>query len=232
MTRKIPFFSESTAKQLVGLLGKRPNQSPLPSNYINAADEQIVFRNDSAETVPAYGVMRVTGSELLYGRYINIINKPNGTYNTFLFNGPTEVPAGEMGTAQSGRYIRAYYTSGTPAARQTWGPESGWVITSAGIPAIMLYGSAVDTNIAMGQTTRISDSDLFKAPSGGLTARSGTTLGTGTCDLLDETLTDTTYNITVKNWAKTTVCDSGDRYGWAKEYHGVWFCIAEDCSDT
>lgn len=73
---------------------------------------------------------------------------------------------------------------------------------------------------------------LFRAPSGGIPARSGTTLGSATCDVFDQALADTNRDITIHNWSRSVICDTGNRYGFAIKYRGRWFAIAEDCSDT
>jgi hypothetical protein len=62
------------------------------------------FRNDSGETCPAFGCLKVTDAEedSTTGRYVLVIDKPDGTGGPFFFNGPREVLDGEYGQAHTG----------------------------------------------------------------------------------------------------------------------------------
>jgi len=235
--KRIPFFSEQTSKDLYRLLDKKPPPNIGPGDYVNAPEERPVFRNDSAETVPAYGCMRVTGAAEVDNRWVTLIAKPNGAGNVFLFNGPTEVPAGEMGTAQGTKVVRAYYTSGTVTAGDTWGPGSTWNVTSTGSPKAVTVFGTVETNAVLLGSVTIPDVGqvLIKAPSGGIPQRVGTLLGSATCDVYQTSssgvISDSTENITVWNWGTTAACANGDRYGWAEYRHPIWYVVSEDCGD-
>lgn len=153
------------------------------------------FRNDSSETIPAYGCMRVTGAEEdpNTDRKIVVVDKPNSTGGPFLFNGPREVETNKYGQYQDGPVVDAYYTSGTVAAKLTWGPLSDWVIVNNGNPAIQLYGEVetdiVRGNSVLGQVTKIGKADAAVTFDSTGTVSVWRTNGSGT-------LVDTTENIT------------------------------------
>lgn len=76
----------------------------------------------------------------------------------------------------------------------------------------------------------------FKAPSGGIPGRIGMLEGSATCELFTNNATTgmlelSGISVTVKNWATSAVCSSGDRHGIANWINGRWKAIAEDCGD-
>jgi len=88
------------------------------------------FRNDSPETVPAYGVMRGTGVVVVEpGRVVLLGDKPTGfgCQQRGLLNGPSPVGAGKYGVCtRTGPAAALYETAdGTPAPGERWGPRAG-----------------------------------------------------------------------------------------------------------
>jgi hypothetical protein len=74
---------------------------------------------------------------------------------------------------------------------------------------------------------------IIKTPVGGIAARSGTTVYSGSCDvfsIVGSTLTDTTVNIDVFNISLGSV--NGEIFGTAKREYasGKWIIDLEDCS--
>jgi hypothetical protein len=74
---------------------------------------------------------------------------------------------------------------------------------------------------------------IIKTPAGGIAARSGTTVSSGSCDvfsIVGTTLTDTGNNIDVFNISISSV--GGSKYGLAKKEYatGKWVIDFEDCS--
>lgn len=117
--------------------------------------------NNSSETVPAYGCMRVTGVDLVSGQYYVTIDKPNGTGGRFLFNGFAPILAGEKGVGYSDVVLA--YVSGTPSLGSEWGPDSDWFIESGGTAVIDVWGE-IETGLAYGRL-------IQDAGSGGSTLR-------------------------------------------------------------
>jgi hypothetical protein len=103
----------------------RRHQSVLPSGG------RIRFLNNASETVPRWGIMRVTGASA--NKYLTTA-KPDATYRwLYLVNVDSDVAAGKSGwasylTAQSFNFEDNYVlydTGATPAYGEHWGPKSG-----------------------------------------------------------------------------------------------------------
>ena len=116
------------------------------------------FRNTTTETIPAFGVMRVTGVEETVEGFIRYtVAKPNTNFQThYMINGNHAVPAGEDGrcTTLSQAYRVAYNSSsGTPTIGGEWGAKSGQWTLEKYRPGFIIEGGVkstggVDTIIA------------------------------------------------------------------------------------
>lgn len=87
---------------------------------------RVKFRNNSGETVPAYGCMRVTGVELDEGVLRFVVAKPDTSFNRlYLVNSGSSVASGAPGW---GTWLyhadKVLYESGTPAFGESWGPKA------------------------------------------------------------------------------------------------------------
>lgn len=100
---------------------------------IEAPPGAIVFRNDSGETLPAYGVFAATGIELdSQGRWFLNAGKPSTTFRREYFvNGPRDVADEAYGAAQTTEFVRVLYdNAATPTLGQGWGPKaSTWKVS-------------------------------------------------------------------------------------------------------
>lgn len=240
MAKKATTFGPKTAQKLYALLGAGPgySQPPLGSSMRGVEDWPCVFRNDSAETVPAYGCMRVTGAAEVDGIYTLLVAKPNGTAGPFVFNNQAEVITGKTGTYQKPGVVRCYYTSGTVTAGDQWGPTTGWNVTATGSQKAVTVFGTVETNALLLGMMVIPDGQLqIKAPSGGIPPRVGLQMFSAVCDVYESnssgTLSDSGVDITVFNWGTSAACANGLRLGWA-EYRsqgGIWRVVSEDCGD-
>lgn len=148
-------FGQDTAKKLYELVkpgADPPERKPSTIQPQRDPGEAYIFRNDSGETVPAFGCMRVTDAETdgTLSRYVIVIAKPNSTGGPFVFNGPREVTSGGYGIAYTG-IVKAYFTAGTPAAGETWGPTTGWVVESGGDDAVKVFGP-IESTVILGDT--------------------------------------------------------------------------------
>lgn len=88
----------------------------------------LEFRNDSAEKIPAFGIVRIIGLAVLEpGRVVLRGDKPNtfGCQYQCAVNGPTPVAAGKLGTCARAPFLPALYdtSDGTPAVGEKWGPR-------------------------------------------------------------------------------------------------------------
>lgn len=82
----------------------------------------LLVRNDSDETAPAHGVLRVTGGEQIAGHAVVLVDKPDATNSVILFNTGRDIASGAYGFALMD-WAEVLYGTGTPAFDETWGPE-------------------------------------------------------------------------------------------------------------
>ncbi len=154
-------------------------------SFLSAFDRMPwrTFKNTAGTTAPAWGLLRVTGFEIVNGEIQFTIGQPNATWQTvYLVNGPEDVSANGIGlctTLMHGGNLLVDLTSGTPAAGQTWGAKSGQfsavkdatgffvggahkgTTPRARVAAIQVQGSTTrlgkpDANIESGQTGTVS----------------------------------------------------------------------------
>lgn len=112
---------------------------------------KIAFRNDNAGTVPAYGVMRVTGMVTVEGKTLFKTDKPNTTFSRlYLVNGPTEVLTGKRswGTWLWHADYILYDTGNTPAFGETWGPQNDTWTIKKDHPGFLIQGGNTGTGAA------------------------------------------------------------------------------------
>ncbi len=110
MPKRIAFSNDQkkrvwAATRKVELL---PSESRTDS--INPVQNTIYFRNDSAQTVPPYGLMQATGTVEVTGsfNYVKVKRPIDSTLMRcpLLINGPREVLTNEYGSAQVGPVFR------------------------------------------------------------------------------------------------------------------------------
>jgi hypothetical protein len=94
----------------------------------------VKFKNANAGTVPARGIVRVTGISIIEdGDICLTVDQPNvyGDVGFCMVNGPVAVPSGSYGVCTRAGIISAYYDSAqTPAQGDQWGPiNASWKMT-------------------------------------------------------------------------------------------------------
>ena len=110
----------------------------------------IEFRNDSGEEIPAFGVLKITGSvTIARGRYgLTAIKPSSATVNVFALNGRKAVPAGGANASYGMCTLdwpafAAYDTNdGVPGIGTVWGPKSGQLTMAKGNPGFAIAGTA------------------------------------------------------------------------------------------
>jgi hypothetical protein len=202
----------------------RRHQSVLPSGG------RIRFLNNASETVPRWGIMRVTGASA--NKYLTTA-KPDATYRwLYLVNVDSDVAAGKSGwasylTAQSFNFEDNYVlydTGATPAYGEHWGPKSGeWKLFQHRPGFFILGGTTgsgstarvVAIQLPPGEV-RVKNDDGSGSYAAGGTGRTfgiyGGTAGT----------TDTGLEVTLNNGSTTAW--AADKYGWATADAGgaIW----------
>lgn len=211
-----------------------------PIQFREETPETIVFKNNSAETVPAYGLIHITGYVEANDRDILTCNKPATTIGWYMANGPREVEAGKYGVAQYGPLVKVVYDSAdNPAAGNVYGVD-GFKARSYpdGEPLLqVIIHGVIDSNdkIAYARLEPFT-SLMIEAPSNGIPGRVGKLLGGVNCTVLcfksgSDEITQSGVSVNVLNWSTSSACAKGDRYGIASFIDGKWFIVAEDCND-
>lgn len=187
----------------------------------------VPFRNDSSgsETVPAYGVMRVTGSVDIDGVEHVTVAKPNTDFKRkYLVNGPTAVPYNETG---KGTWLEEadwvlYDDANTPALGESWGPSDGsWKLKK------WRYGFTIVGNPSGGAT------DIVRAWQEEINEFIGKTDSThnknsqGTISIYDGNLADTGDNMaSVENKFANVGTTKWVQVRWNA---GKWHLVAAEC---
>ena len=84
------------------------------------------FVNESGETVPPYGVLKITGWEADRNERDHFTaTKPDGSEGIFLLNSMFPVPDGKIGHLTDHNGMRAKVKTGSPENGEIWGPEDG-----------------------------------------------------------------------------------------------------------
>jgi hypothetical protein len=252
MAQDLAVFDEATARRVLnaidaleasGLLG--PTTGEVKKGY----DENrtwneippISVYNDSGQTVPAYGLMQITGSLDEDGRNYIKIKRPADSVppGLLLINGPTEIAVAGYGTAQQGPKYRLLHDGGTYAAGYTLGIDIGSFEATAG----SMFSVLGDDEITSGTTDVVCV--MFAEPTrlilaytaSGATARSGTTLGKGTATMrylavsgTDRVLTATTDTADVDFYNLSTVGVAGSKYIMLLRFGADLVCNWEDCT--
>jgi hypothetical protein len=252
MADDISVFDEATAKDVLSTIGAlkasgllSPQQTEanrgLPSRKAENTTPPTIVYNDSGQTVPAFGLMQVTGNLDEDGRNYVKIKRPADSVppGLLLVNGPNEIAAGGYGVAQVGPTYRLLHDGGTYAAGYTLGLKIGAFTATSG----HLFSVLGDDELVTGTNDVVramfaDDTRLILAyTTGGATARSGTTLGKGTATMrylavsgTDRVLTATTDTAAIDfyNLAATTV--GVNRYIMLLRFGADLICVWEECS--
>mgnify|MGYP000235827846 CR=1 FL=1 len=201
------------------------------------------FRNDSGETIPAYGCMQVTDTEEVGSDNLLVVDKPDdadGTSGWYVFNGPWEVVEDDFGTAQLGPILRGYKSSGAITAGERWAPVSGqWYLAQVdgGIFAALGADDVADDVLKVMQTGGGGQQAGYALTPvggiGGMTESSGVyTRGSATCDLFEEDssqdLVDSGTNVTIYNTSSASIAGS-TLITFVFDQYGKRIAVVEPC---
>lgn len=244
---------------------------PSPQD-VSAEVRTHAFENVSGEAIPPYACMKLEQTGISYQtnnvflKYpLALVIKPDGTGGPFLFNGGTEIAIGKTGQYQTDNIVVARnenLSPGNPVPGTIWGPvKDSWAIAGirSGGDDAKNHDAAVEVigrlfAATLGSTDgmvlgRVIDTGnlpiLFKAPSGGIPARVGTTPGgpvtvnamrlNRAANAIEELIgpTGTPMTFQVWSWLTKVVSSNGERLGWAQmDRFGVFWSLADDCNDT
>jgi hypothetical protein len=202
-----------------------PTEQPRQRNY-----SRIPFRVDATETVPAYGLLRVTGMVEVDGRKVYKIDKPNTTFSRlYLVNGPDEITyrSGSTGYGWGTWLWHADYvlydTGNTPAFGDSWGPQDGtWTIKKYRYGFTIMGGNA-GTGAASRTIAVQSEVKEFW----GQTDAAITKGSSGTISVYDGNDADTSINVSsVKNKFANVAITKKVKAHWLG---GSWYLDAAEC---
>lgn len=223
---------------------RRGTHSQREPQFREDTPETVAFYNDSSETVPAFGIVRVQGYVSAFDRNVLKVRKPGvastGPGAWYMANGPRDVEVGKYGLLQIGPLVQVlYHASDSPSARDWYGID-GFRARSYpnGQPHFqVLIEDVIDATNKLAWARLIPFSSLMiQAPAGGIPGRVGSLMGAATCTIIvmnqtNDQLAASSSTVKVHNWATSSACATGDRYGLANYVDGRWRIAAEDCND-
>jgi hypothetical protein len=206
--------------------GRLNQRSDLEQSLQDRNVAKVPFRNDNSGTVPAYGLMRVTGMATVEGKTLFTIDKPNTSFNRlYLVNGPTEVLTGKRSWGYwlwHADYV-LYDTGNTPADGESWGPQDNtWTLKKYRYGFTIMGG-----NTGTGAASRTIAVQHEVLAFTGKTDASHAKSATGTISVYDGNDVDTSINVaSVKN--KYADLDSG-KWVDVSWRGGNWELTAGEC---
>jgi len=218
-------------------VSRAPQQIIVPprgNQKVRSVEDRFRFRNDSGETIPPYAIMRNTGMELDDdGNLVYVMNKPvtSEWKLPWYVNLGVEVEDDDYGWCATFRSEvgQGYYLSGTIVVGESWGPRGGQWNLERYYPGFQIVGNEADGLVYVVQREpRIL---LAQSDSGGVTARSGTTLGSDNGVTVyyknGATIGATNFVITAYNESATAVV--GSTYLQLVYVQGDWVVNWEEC---
>jgi len=116
---------------------------------------RVFVRNDSGETIPAYGCMQVTGTDVVAGRTVVTVNKPFEDDGEYLINSQFEIPAiGEEseGVGWAYRFGVVIFLGSPPAGPTQYRPiVNSWEIEEGDGPFVIYGEHNAATNALIGR---------------------------------------------------------------------------------
>lgn len=196
--------------------GSTPPSTPFGHEANQRRPDRLRFRNDYSGTVPAWGLMRVTGTTTIQREFFYTTNRPDATYRwLYIVNGPNDIATGKIGWCTrlfvEGHVL--YDTGATPAYGERWGPKADSFLLWQHRPGFFIMGGTTGS----GATSRVIALQIppgevrLQNDSGGAVAAGGSaTLGIygGAAGTTDTGLEVTVTNGSSTSWATT-------KYGWA-----------------
>jgi len=224
-------------QQVIREVRRAPQQVIVPqrgNQKVRSTTDRFYFRNDSGETIPPYAIMRNTGMELDDdNNLVYVMNKPvtSEWKLPWYVNLGVEVEDNAYGWCATFRSEvgQGYYLSGSIVAGESWGPRGGQWNLERYYPGFQIVGNEADGLVYV--TQREPRILLAQSDSGGVTARSSTTLGSNNGVTLyyknGTTIGATNFVITAYNESATAV--AGSTYLQLVYVQGDWVVNWEEC---
>lgn len=153
-------------------------------DYLNDL-RYVEVSNAGASTIPAFGLMRVTGASTTSGLVLTV-DQPNADGQDVLINGPTPIIAGGRGVATYETPSQIYYDTGdgTPANGETWGAGNGTYKLKKNKAGFTIQGGAANELVVAVREDQVNGAGTISSvPGCGLQA-DGSTWTVNTTDLV------------------------------------------------
>lgn len=234
-------FSPEEGRELLKLLQRNPKRWRAPirrsTNQRMAEVPFTPFINNSGEEIPRWACMQLTGVEAKGDEHFYITaEKPlagDGNDGPYLFNGPMDIADGDAGTGIAYGIFRARCEQSLDPGTRVGPDASSWdLVQFSGGPWTVIADDPWNTGMTFVSSMRQHyGMAVFETPSGGIAARTTTTLPSEDCTLQNvaggvinaETITEKVYNMGSEAVA-------GSIYIQAALIDGIWVANWEDCS--
>lgn len=185
----------------------------------------MAFKNVSAESMPAFGVGKITGTTTVSGLEVLTVDKPDSTLvRHYLVNSEDAVAASALGVGWFDGMARCLYNGGSASFDQGYGPKSGQWSAEPDWEPFALIGGADGTSAIM----RIGPiNELIGKLDGTLTQGGAQTMSVWTGD----PAADSSMNLTAEDWLLLSGNEiaSGKKV-WVRWMHGIWYVQAAECA--
>lgn len=157
----------------------------------------VSYRNDSEETVPAYGIIKITNTIKQAGIYLFKGEKSDtwGSQYSHYVNGPFDVAAGDEGICYvpNGPTWAKFDDGATPSAGETWGPtDDSWELSQHVGGFLVISNQTDDGKMLVTQRPMLwflgkTDAAHSKGTTGTVSIWSGATVGSETDTTVNKT---------------------------------------------
>lgn len=189
-------------------------------------------RNTASETIPAYGVMRITGTEVRAGRTVYTVAKPSTTFQRlYLVNGPVDIPASGYGDGTFDITYALCSSGASPLLAESWGAKHDEWKLFQHRPGFFMLGNYQGTGDDQRAIVRPYEvQELWGTLDGALAQGSSATMSVYFRD--GSTWTDSTMNVTVYDRLLKTGAADIDSGNWvvAQWYCDRWWAHAAECN--
>jgi hypothetical protein len=143
----------------------REKQNRRQRRQVSLFDDLRIY-NGTNESLPQYGVGKVTSITTYNGEKYATVEKPDTTFSRqYLVNSGSALAYQSTGVAKNRPVVKVLYDTGTPAAGEVWGPKPGQWTASKGYPGFLVLGIVDSTNKIM--LARVEEPEIYAAKADG-----------------------------------------------------------------
>lgn len=198
-----------------------PSERPIRQSRSELA--RIRVHNDAGVTIPAWGVMRITGVETGNDAWRIKVGKPNTTLQrVYLVNGSTDIAtsADGWGTYLTHAAHVLYDDSEAPAIGEEWGPQDdAWTLRKNHWGFVIVGGNTGASPVKRTVATQYTVNDLIGKSDGAITIGNTGTVSVWRRNETSDAWEDSTLNLTCRALGKAAVANKYAPIGWR---NGEW----------